>query len=185
MEEQKFLFSDTSDLSQKTEKRSQILPTFFIAPSWWWSWFFGWLSGYQLADEPTRPSYSVSPGPDFSEGLWWPIPAESQRFLVKILHFDLSRKAEKPNPFFFLLILRFGDEVDFSAGFPARPVGSLRATKPIRLAARPTRSSYSVFHITVDSLGRTWVPFRLVFRQSAGWWAYSAILLSRPSAYFS
>ena len=47
-----------------------------------------------------------------------------------------------------LLILHFGDEVDFSAGFPARPVGSLGPPKPIRLAARPTRSSYSVFHIT-------------------------------------
>ena len=72
--------------------------------------------------------------------------------------------------FFFclLLILRFGDEVDFSAGFRARPVGSLGATKPIRLAARPTRSSYSVFHITVDSLDRTWVPFRRAFRLSAG-----------------
>ena len=58
-------------------------------------------------------------------------------------------------------------------------------TNPIRLAARPTRSSYSVFHITVDSLGRTWVPFRLAFRLSAGWRAYSAILLSRPSADFS
>ena len=87
--------------------------------------------------------------------------------------------------FCLLLILRFGDEVDFSAGFLAWPVGSLGATKPIRLAARPTRSSYSVFHITVDSLGRTWVPFRLAFRLSAGWWAYSAILLSRPSADFS
>ena len=39
----------------------------------------------------------------------------------------------------------FGDEAGFSVGFPARPVGSLGETKPIRLAARPTRSSYSVF----------------------------------------
>ena len=46
---------------------------------------------------------------------------------------------------FVLLLLLLGDEVDFSAGFPARPVGSLGGPYPIRLAARPTRSSYSAF----------------------------------------
>ena len=65
-------------------------------------------------------------------------PVERQRFLAKILHFDLSQKAEILIVFvvfvvimflffffYLLLIFRFGDEVDFSAGFPARPVGSL------------------------------------------------------------
>ena len=55
--------------------------------------------------------------------------------------------ASKNSNFFFwiLLFLLLDDEVNFSAGFPARPVGSLGATYPIRLAAHPTRSSYSVF----------------------------------------
>ena len=55
--------------------------------------------------------------------------------------------------FFFclLLILHFGDEVDFSAGFPARTSWQSGPAHPIRLADRPTRSSYSVFHITFDS----------------------------------
>ena len=44
-----------------------------------------------------------------------------------------------------MLLLLFGDEVDFSAGFPVRRFGSLGGPYPIRLAARPTRSSYSVF----------------------------------------
>ena len=55
---------------------------------------------------------------------------------MEILHFDLSQKAEKRLNYllfffsFLLLILRFGDEVDFSAGFPARPVGSLGGLIP-------------------------------------------------------
>ena len=80
-----------------------------------------------------------------------PSPVESERFLVKILHFELSQKAEKPvcHLFFFffclLLILRIGDEVDFSAGVPARPVGSLGQPIPsawlIVLLGLPTPSS--------------------------------------------
>ena len=70
-----------------------------------------------------------------------PSPVESQRFLVKILHFDLSHKTETGYPpglqdhffFFFclLLILRF------LVGYPARPAGSL--------GEMPGCSSYSVF----------------------------------------
>ena len=40
------------------------------------------------------------------------------------------------------------------------------------LLGLPTRSSTSPL-----SLGRTWVPFRLAFRLSAGLWAYSVVLL--------
>ena len=92
---------------------------------------------------------------------------------MKILHFDLSQKAEKQLHLslfflFFLLILCFGDVVNFSAGFPARPVGNLGGPIPstwlLVLLGLPTPSSY----ITVDSLGRTWVTFRLAFRLSAG-----------------
>ena len=99
-----------------------------------------------------------------------PSPVESQRFLAKILHFDLSQKAEKLTFVLFcfclLLILRFGDEVNFSAGFPARPVGSLGRGIPsawlLVLLGPPTRSSSSPL-----SLGRTWATFRLAFRLSA------------------
>ena len=52
----------------------------------------GWLSGYQLADGPTRSSYLVAQV--FRDLLTEPSPVESQRFLVKILHFDLSHKTE-------------------------------------------------------------------------------------------
>ena len=56
------------------------------------------------------------------------------------------------NTFFFcfclLLILRFGDEVGFSAGLLSGSTSwQTGAPYPIRLAARPTRSSYSVFPI--------------------------------------
>ena len=62
-----------------------------------------------------------------------PSQVESQRFLEKILHFNLSQKVEKRwlIIIIFWLLLFFGDEVDFSAGFPARPVGSLGGPYPI------------------------------------------------------
>ena len=82
-----------------------------------------------------------------------------------------------------LLILRFGDEVDFSAGFPARPVGSLGGPIPsawlLVLLGLPTPSSTSPL-----SLGRTWASFRLAFRLSAGWWAYSAHPTQSPKCRF-
>ena len=56
----------------------------------------GWLSGYQLADARTRTSSSVAQVPIFSGFLVTDLsPVERQRFLAKILHFDLSQKAER------------------------------------------------------------------------------------------
>ena len=56
----------------------------------------GWLSGYQLADARTRTSSSVAQVPIFSGFFMTDLsPVERQRFLAKILHFDLSQKAEK------------------------------------------------------------------------------------------
>ena len=76
-------------------------------------------------------------------------------------------KIKKKFFFCLLLILRFGDEVNFSVGFPARPVGSLGQQIPsawlLVLLGPPTRSSISPL-----SLGRTWATFRLAFRLSAG-----------------
>ena len=56
----------------------------------------GWLSGYQLADARTRTSSSVAQVPIFSGFFMTDLsPVERQWFLAKILHFDLSQKAEK------------------------------------------------------------------------------------------
>ena len=83
-----------------------------------------------------------------------------------------------PQALFFVLV---SDEVDLSVGFPAWPAGILGTPKPIRLAAPPTRSSYSVFlHHRLffgSDLGDLPVGFPAL---SAGWWAYSAILLRLP-----
>ena len=73
-----------------------------------------------------------------------------QKSVLKHRHFISFHFLDIFFSFFFLfllLILRFGDEVDFSAGFPARPVGSLGG--PIRsawllvLLGLPTPSSTS------------------------------------------
>ena len=105
----------------------------------------GWLSGYQLADGPTLPSYSVAQVPIFLRVFRDRSQPSGKTKLAKIPHFDLSQKAEKKSTVCLLLILRFGDEVDFSAGFPARPVGSLRQPIPsawlIVLLGLPTPSS--------------------------------------------
>ena len=109
----------------------------------------GWLSGYQLADGPTRPSYSVA----------------QVAIFLRVFH-DRSQPSGKTKvsredttlwSFFFfclLLILRFGDEVDFSAGFPARPVGSLGRHIPsawlLILLGLPTPSSTSPFILGSD-----------------------------------
>ena len=60
-------------------------------------WFGpGLPSGYQLADGPTRPSYSITQSPIFSGFMVTDLsPVESQRFLVKKLRFVFSQKAEK------------------------------------------------------------------------------------------
>ena len=82
----------------------------------------GWLSGYQLADGPT--SYSVAQVPISLGFLVTDLsPVESQRFLVKILHFDLSHKTETGYPpglqdHFFFFFLSFVDS-SFLAMRPA------------------------------------------------------------------
>ena len=81
---------------------------------------------------------------------------------------------------FFFLVMRLTFRLAFRLDQLAvwgRPIPSAWL---LVLLGLPTPSSY----ITVDSLGRTWVTFRLAFRLSAGWWAYSVVLLSRPSADF-
>ena len=66
-----------------------------------------------------------------------------------------------------MLILRFGDEVNFSAGFQARLVGSLGRGIPsawlLVLLGLPTPPSTAPV-----SFGRTWATFRLAFRLSSG-----------------
>ena len=47
-----------------------------------------------------------------------------------------------------LLILRFGDEVNFSAGFSGSTCWQSGSVNPVRLAARAIGSSYSTFHST-------------------------------------